>query len=458
MADEAPTLGKPHTNTSEALSAPHDRVGKPIAVGAEVAIFGGGRGVVKAVGNDTEIVVTRADGQDTTENAGDIVVIREAADAGAPADAAAPDGAPSLLDEGAAPPAAPAAPPTPPVDPDAAGYVPGVVATPDNASDQTPAPDADPDGAFAWLVNDDATQQAWLRVDEAPDPVGYVQTNTDDPNSVVRYADAEAWAAEVDQMGLHDAGDGASPMQPSGPGDAVAGEPPEAVAPVEPEDDVDEDLDEDPAADDEEDPDAEDDPDDEDDEDEDEDDDSNVPPQFRKKKGKSLDPGAFITFDTDGTTHVGQIELVVSAGTVPGLAGKSATGTKDKPVARVLLWQDGQPTGTKSAVALPDATALGVTHEDVLAVDSRGRNAWPGTKVTTLSDVEWAHGRVDAFLTKARGIDVPGYVGDDDLLGVTPRIRRTPEVTVSTKSVTDRGDLVTVDRAALDAVLSELDG
>ena len=442
MADEAPTLGKPHTQTSEALSTPHDRVGKAVTVGSQVAIAGGGRGIVKSVSDDTAIVVEREDGTDATVASGDLIVLVEAADMEAPPDPAADpeEGAPP-----AEPVAGPAAQPAPPVDPDTAPDVPGAGVQPGTVGDTTPAPDADPEGAFAWLVDDEGVQQAWLRNDEAPDPVGYVQTNIDDPNSIVRYADATAWAADVDAMDLHSADENPSPMQPAGPGDAAPDEPVEDDTPPA------------IATDDEDVADGEDEDEDDDDE-EDEEDNDKTPPQFRKRQGKGIEPGVFVTWGAD---QVGQVDIVVTSGTVPGVAGDSAVaGTKDAPVARVTVWHDGVPTGEKAAVETSTLAPLdGVSSTSVKSVRDRGVNAWPGASVTALTADEWATGRVNAFFTKALGGEVPGYVGDDDLLTAPPHaeITATPDAPAAeAKAAPDAVNMVTIDKATIDATLAQL--
>lgn len=187
---------------------------------------------------------------------------------------------------------------------------------------------------------------------------------------------------------------------------------------------------------------------DDEDPDEDEDDEDGDGPAFLKgKEKKGLTAGAFVTLD-DGRR--GRVELVVSnGGTVPG-AEEPLVGTKSDPAARVRVYrQVGTrmlPTGirvaVKSAQLQHQQPPRPVTTGDVAAqlvlkaaqnpridvregltpgkalqeVFRRGQESWPGAQMTELDAKSWALGRVDAFVQKASGHDVPHYVGDDDLL------------------------------------------
>lgn len=169
----------------DVVAQPHDRMGEPIEVGADVVIFGGGRGTVASLDFEGQISVRRDDGKMVVVLAGNVTVLDGSTDTGegepAPTTDANPDDKPATVtgDD--------------PARPAESGVV---------------SETANPDGAFAWLVDDDATAQAWLRIDEAPEPVGYVQSDVDDPATVKRYEDIGEWTVEVDSMGLHSVDDG----------------------------------------------------------------------------------------------------------------------------------------------------------------------------------------------------------------------------------------------------------
>lgn len=150
----------------------------------------------------------------------------------------------------------------------------------------------------------------------------------------------------------------------------------------------------------------------------------------------------------------GQVDLVVTRGVVPGVAG--AVAAHDAPLARVEVWEPGpdgwRPTQTKVAVPVGDLVevpppgisltgravqerlvALVAEHDQmttqmgmpswsrppgvaVKAVFDRGHAAWPGERATPLDREGWALARVEAFLAMASGAEVPGYRRDLDLL------------------------------------------
>lgn len=163
--------------------------------------------------------------------------------------------------------------------------------------------------------------------------------------------------------------------------------------------------------------------------------------------------GEFVAVDAPELR--GRVDLVVTAGTVPGAldwAGEPVAGTKDHPAARVVLYAPTgrgtwTPTGDKLAVpaaALPrvaplrtrevksldEALAMTLAEHDDPPVDGaalrdvyqRGLDSWPGEQVTTLTAEQWALGRVDAFTATAAdpALRPAGYVGDDDLLPPAP--------------------------------------
>jgi 2'-5' RNA ligase len=159
---------------------------------------------------------------------------------------------------------------------------------------------------------------------------------------------------------------------------------------------------------------------------------------------KGIAHGAFVRW----AGGVGRVDLLVTAGEVPGVDGV-VTGTKTAPAARVRVHERGgrgwQATGNRVAVKVADlqavrppaladqptsltelvadyaavAEAKHLRMPDLYAVQAvwaRGRDSWPGDAVIATAD-DWALGRVDAFLRKALGAEVPAaYVGDDDLL------------------------------------------
>lgn len=154
--------------------------------------------------------------------------------------------------------------------------------------------------------------------------------------------------------------------------------------------------------------------------------------------------GAFVTW----SGGKGKVEIVVTSGKVPKV-DTDIEGTKDTPAARVRVWKesDGKWAATDQRIgiktsSLKTTAPLGggfpakkghpeeelvtklaayagdrpVTPTAVKAVYARGIKSHPGSLVTTLSPQEWGLGRVDAFLAKAAGTDIVGYVRDDDLL------------------------------------------
>lgn len=159
------------------------------------------------------------------------------------------------------------------------------------------------------------------------------------------------------------------------------------------------------------------------------------------KKGSGLKAGSWVS----GNFGTGKIDLVVSNGKVPGV-DSDVEGTKDKPAARVRVYENGKATDKRVAALLSglkstfpqkpksekkDGSAglvLLVTEADDLPDDQRptadairtvyerGIRSWPGESKTALTPDAWGLGRARAFLEKAQGIGMEGYVGDDDLL------------------------------------------
>jgi hypothetical protein len=410
---------------ADELHAPHDRIGKPIAVGAAVTVWGQGRGTVASITADGQVNVDRDNGSSVTAAPGDLIVLAppsepapDAADGAASAptgpDAAKPadtTGGPPAADTppveaapAATPPDEPAA--TPPTDGQPAADVPADGEPPAAAATE-PAPDATPDGAFSWLIDDAGATSAWLRTDEGDDPVGYLQTDASDPSTTVRYVNASEWADEVDRLGLHEPDEGASPeISPEAAATAAAASaaPPPHAAP--------------PGA-----------------------------------EGKApVTSGTFVTY-THQPNVVGRVDLVVTSGTLPGTTIE-LKGTTADPVARVTIWEpdgDGyKPTEVKTAVpvaqlvprpplpatkAANTAAALVLAaaeheqqitegtlpaHAKVSAVSTkaayeRGMRSWPGESATTLTRAQWALGRAKTLLAVAAGETVEGFT-DTDLL------------------------------------------
>lgn len=153
--------------------------------------------------------------------------------------------------------------------------------------------------------------------------------------------------------------------------------------------------------------------------------------------------GAFVS----GNFGKGKVEVVVTSGKVPGV-DTDVEGTKATPACRVRVYEesDGDWKATDKRVAVKvsslktipplgkakfgkkDASAglvLLVAELDPAAdVDAaavrtayeRGKSAWPGETKTILTREDWALGRAQAFVRFSRGEDIPGYVGDGDLL------------------------------------------
>lgn len=161
-----------------------------------------------------------------------------------------------------------------------------------------------------------------------------------------------------------------------------------------------------------------------------------------KKAGSGLKAGSWVS----GNFGVGKIDLVVSTGKVPGV-DSDVEGTKDKPAARVRVYEDGKATDKRVAAKLSGlkstfpqkpkaqkksgsaglvllvadaAGRLGPVDnpgpEAIRTAYERGQASWPGETKTLLSAEEWALGRAQAFVDKCAGYDTPGYIGDDDLL------------------------------------------
>ena len=192
--------------------------------------------------------------------------------------------------------------------------------------------------------------------------------------------------------------------------------------------------------------------------DDDEDDDALEGKAFpwQKKKGDDDDTGkgtrkatiaagAFVS----GNFGKGKVDMVVdNGGKVPGV-DTEVTGTKSQPAARVTVYEesDGKWKASKKKVAVrtsglktipplgaaafgkksgaaalvllvADATTAvpGLEAKSIREAYDRGARSYPGEQKTALDRQAWALGRAQAFVTKASGGEVPGYVGDDDLL------------------------------------------
>lgn len=150
-------------------------------------------------------------------------------------------------------------------------------------------------------------------------------------------------------------------------------------------------------------------------------------------------------------TAVGVVDGIYTKGIVPGVEA-TITADPGTPYARLSVHRPTdtgvwERTGEHTAVALDEVKAippqrrrvstdlaealaeLSTAHSETgwdLPVDRvrevyrRGVASWPGEHKTALSAHEWALGRVDAFrFTYAGGNPIPGYRGDDDLLGAT---------------------------------------
>lgn len=149
----------------------------------------------------------------------------------------------------------------------------------------------------------------------------------------------------------------------------------------------------------------------------------------------------------------GRVDLLVTRGKVPGVTG-DVEGTADSPAARVVVWKDGKPTREKIGVSThvlkriapldkPEeksadpatvlVTALSaheslcsslnlpeharVTGAAIAEVYGRGVKSYPEGR-TSLSESDWAQGRVQHFIRVAAGQvatkDAAGH--DRDLL------------------------------------------
>lgn len=158
---------------------------------------------------------------------------------------------------------------------------------------------------------------------------------------------------------------------------------------------------------------------------------------------ETIAAGAFVS----GNFGRGKVEVVVTSGKVPGV-DTDVEGSKDTPACRVRVYEesDGDWKATDKRVAvkasgLKTIPPLGAAKfgkksgaaglvllvaeldpandVDAAAVRTayeRGKSAWPGETKTVLSREDWALGRARAFVRKSLGEDLPGYVGDDDLL------------------------------------------
>jgi hypothetical protein len=185
---------------------PRDRLGRFVEVGGTVSLRGGGTGTVLSTEGSGRVRVKRTDGREVVVDAGLTTQIRSADEnrkRGITADA--PETAPAA---DPAQQAVPGAPEEPDADPAATAATAREVVQPPSAPAQpppagsTPAPDADPAGAVAHLATPDGGQQAWLRTDEGDTPVGYLRTDANDPNTTMRFDDAQVWAEETDSRGL----------------------------------------------------------------------------------------------------------------------------------------------------------------------------------------------------------------------------------------------------------------
>ena len=174
---------------------PRDKNGRFIETFAEVRIWGGGVGRVVAMAGGGRVEVERNDGKRVVVDAGNVEVIKSPGGDAPDAPAAPSPAAGAVGTIGA---------------PSAAGRKPGTEDLPSQAADDVsvPAPDATPDGAAAVFTAPSGAR-AWLDTSEGQ-PVGYVQTNPDDPSTTRRYNDAATWAEDVDAEGMSEDSDGGS--------------------------------------------------------------------------------------------------------------------------------------------------------------------------------------------------------------------------------------------------------
>jgi 2'-5' RNA ligase len=199
-----------------------------------------------------------------------------------------------------------------------------------------------------------------------------------------------------------------------------------------------------------------------------------------KKGGPPIATGAWVAWGDQR----GRVDLVVTNGKVPGVE-QDVTGSKDKPAARVVVYEQGaggkwKSTGRKVGVSAsslkrsfplggggafgkkdldftdPQAALVDVLtgyYETLLAdgdvkesaavdpaavwtVYERGIQSWPGEH-TEVPNEAWGLGRAKAFLTVAAGGDVPGYVADRDLLpeGHPLAVKAAPAFVIDTPAV-----------------------
>jgi 2'-5' RNA ligase len=208
------------------------------------------------------------------------------------------------------------------------------------------------------------------------------------------------------------------------------------------------------------------------------------PNPFTKKGGAPVATGAWVAWGDQR----GRVDLVVTNGKVPGVE-QDVTGSKDKPAARVVVYEQGaggkwKSTGRKVGVSASslkrsfplsgggafgkkdldfadpeaalvelhaayfesvgaligsDLSAKGhplVDARAVQAVYERGLASWPGSHCGVPNEA-WALGRTKAFLAVAAGAEVPGYVADRDLLpeGHPLAVKAAPAFVIDTPAV-----------------------
>ena len=160
----------------------------------------------------------------------------------------------------------------------------------------------------------------------------------------------------------------------------------------------------------------------------------------------SIDNGSFVEWK-DGK---GRVDLIVRTGKVPGVDG-DIEATPDSPAARIAIWENGKPTGQKTAapasalsriapldgseekadpaaalVALHAAhvehiehegktQAAALTGEAIKTAYDRGTGSWPGAEHTTLTAEEWGLGRARHLVDVALG-EEKSALNDPDLL------------------------------------------
>lgn len=145
------------------------------------------------------------------------------------------------------------------------------------------------------------------------------------------------------------------------------------------------------------------------------------PPAPAGPEAKAVQIGDIVTY----SGQVGQVDLIVTDGTVPGVEG-DVVGTKSHPVARVLGAEgktavpvadldvadveDGEPYEPLEALA--DETGLDV--KALVEAYARGWKAYPGEAKTLLSQDDWAMGRAERLAAAAA--DTALSCNDRDLL------------------------------------------